>query len=142
MLFAHGIFLLSIGLVIGTLLYPAIIFTQFAFVVQILGLITALYITTYSAILIKQQSPYSLLFAVSFIGAALFVIHDYLYTHLLIQSRPLTQFGMVFFVALQLHMLWLQRKNDLKLLMFVKSSIDNKTTELISKNTKKWRCSC
>lgn len=130
MLFAHFVFIVSVFLGVSTLFYPAIIFTHFAQVNQILGLITVVYMLIFLPILIKQETQYSVLFFISFIGAAIFVIHDYLYTHLLIQSRPLSQFGMVFFVALQVYMLWLHRKNDMKLMMFVKSTIDRKATDI------------
>jgi|GEM_PF-2512994 len=128
--FAHVVLLVSLVLFIGTLLYPAVVFTNFGPVSQLLGMVNVVYMLIVLAILIKQKVQYSILFAVSFIGAAMFVIHDYLYTHLVIQSRPLSQFGMVFFVALQMYTLWLHRKNDLKLMMFVKSSIDHKASDL------------
>jgi len=131
MYFAHGVFLISLVSVFGTFISPPIIFTGFAEVNQLLGLATVVYIAIYTSILIKQNVQYSIWFAVSFIGAAFFVIHDYLYTHLFIQSRPLSQFGMVFFVALQIYMLWLHRKQDIKLMMFVKSSIDHKAQDVL-----------
>lgn len=129
--FAHFVLMISMVLAIGTIVYPALVFTNFGPVSQILGMITVLYMLIVLTILIKQKVQYSIWFLISFIGSAIFVIHDYLYTHLFIQSRPLSQFGMVFFVALQIHMLWLRRKNDLKLMMFVKSSIDHKTNSLV-----------
>jgi hypothetical protein len=130
MLFAHCVFIVSFCLGVATLIYPAIIFTHFAQVNQILGLITVVYMLIFLPILIRQGIRYSVWFFISFIGVAIFVVHDYLYTHLLIQSRPLSQFGMVFFVALQVYILWLHRKNDLKLMMFVKSTIDQKATDI------------
>ena len=136
MYFAHVVMLISLASTVGTIFSPAIIFTGFAQVNQILGVITVVYILVYLAVLIKQKTPYSVWFAASFMGAAVFVIHDYLYTHLFIQSRPLSQFGMVFFVALQIYMLWLHRKNDMKLMMFVKSSIDHKAKEFQRANPK------
>ncbi len=126
MIFAHAIFIITLFLVASTLLYPSLIFTKFSQISQVLGVLSVIYILMISAVLIKQKVQYSIWFSASFIGAAAFVLHDYLYAHLFIQSRPLSQFGMISFVALQMHMLWMHRKSDIKLMMFVKSSIDHK----------------
>lgn len=149
MIFPHVMAILSLGLIVATLLLPSVIFTQFGQVNQIMGVITVIYISVMLALLIKQKEPLIGLFVTSFIGWTFLVFHDYLYTHLYIQSRPLAQFGLVFFVALQLYILWQHRKRESQLLLYVKTSIDRsadflkhkytQTTEQESYTLKQWR---
>jgi len=131
-IFAHIIALSSVILITCTLFYPADVFSHFGIINQLLVLMSVLYCSIVMAVLVKQKVKYSFLFSVSFFGALVFIIHDYFYTNLWIQSRPLTQYGMVFFVAMQLYILWLHRKDEDKLIMFVKSFIDYKVRDLNS----------
>jgi uncharacterized membrane protein/CheY-like chemotaxis protein len=122
--FSHIIALLSVGMIFATMILPAEIFTRFAELSQAMILSSVAYILLSLGILIKQKRKHALLFTISFVAVAICVIHDYLYTNLWIQSRPLVQFGLVFFVMLQVFILWLHRKDEEKLLMFVRASID------------------
>ncbi len=123
-IYPHFISLLSLGLITAILVTPALVFTHFGLVNQLMGIITVVYILIMLGLLMKQKAPFVLLFVISFIGWTFLVLHDYLYTQLYIQSRPLAQFGLVFFVAFQLYMLWLHRKRESRLLTYVKASID------------------
>lgn len=124
MIFPHLVAILSFILSVATLLLPSVVFTEFNLVAQVMGGITVLYMLIILSLLIKQKKPLSVLFTMSFLGWALLVIHDYLYTHLYIQSRPLAQFGLVFFVVFQMYLLWQYSKKESRLLLYVKSSID------------------
>jgi CheY-like chemotaxis protein len=133
MFYPHMIAFLSFVLIILTLFLPAVSFTQFGLVSQIMVLFTIIYMLIMLALLIKQNKPFSILFSVSFFGWTLLVMHDYLYTNLYIQSRPLAQFGLVFFVIFQMYLLWQHSKRESRLLMHVKASIDRSTHYLESK---------
>ncbi|MFY0639848.1 MAG: hypothetical protein JXR16_02300 [Bermanella sp.] len=135
MIFPHIVTVLSVGLIVMTMLSPAVVFTQLGQINQLMGMITVIYISVMLALLTKQKVPFIGLFVTSFIGWTLLVFHDYLYTHLYIQSRPLAQFGLVFFVALQLYMLWQHRKRESQLLLYVKNSIDRSADFLKNKYT-------
>ena len=129
-IFPHIIALSSVILIACTLFYPADVFSHFGHINQLLILLSVLYCSFVMAVLVKKKVKYSLLFSVSFFGTLVFITHDYLYTNLWIQSRPMIQYGMMFFVAMQLYILWLHRKDEDKLIMFVKSSIDYKVRDL------------
>jgi CheY-like chemotaxis protein len=131
--YPHMIAFLSFVLIILTLFLPAVSFTQFGLASQIMVLFTIIYMLIMLALLIKQNKPFSILFSVSFFGWTLLVMHDYLYTNLYIQSRPLAQFGLVFFVIFQMYLLWQHSKRESRLLMHVKASIDRSTHYLESK---------
>ncbi|MFT7108699.1 MAG: CheY-like chemotaxis protein [Psychrobacter glaciei] len=122
--FSHVIALLSVGIIFATVILPAEIFTRFAELSQAMILSSVGYILLSLGMLIKQKRKHALLFTISFVAVVICVVHDYLYTNLWIQSRPLVQFGLVFFVMLQVFILWLHRKDEEKLLMFVRTSID------------------
>ncbi|MFT6325574.1 MAG: CheY-like chemotaxis protein [Crocinitomicaceae bacterium] len=131
--FSHVVALLTVGLILVTANVPAKIFTQFAGLSQVMVFLSVAYVLLSLALLIKQKQRYAILFTISFVGAVLCVIHDYLYTNQWIQSRPLIQFGLVFFVALQVFILWVHRKDDERLLMFVQASIDRTGEDLKAK---------
>jgi CheY-like chemotaxis protein len=122
--FSHIIALLSVAIMLATVILPAEIFTRFAELSQAMVLSSLAYILLSLGLLIRQKRKHALLFTISFVAAVICVIHDYLYSNLWIQSRPLVQFGLVFFVVLQVFILWNHRKDDEKLLMFVRASID------------------
>ena len=128
--FAHGMAVITGGLSIVTLFSPASLFTYFGWAAQALGVISVLYFLVGLAFLIRQEVPQSRLFLWSFIGWSALVVHDFFYTHLLIQSRPLAQFGLIFFVIMQSYMLWLQRNSESRLLSYIKTAVDQKTQVL------------
>ncbi|NVK39410.1 MAG: hypothetical protein HWE18_15890 [Gammaproteobacteria bacterium] len=128
--FAHGIAFISFIMVALTLFLPAQEFTRFALVNQILGLVTVVYMVAILAVLIKQKSDYSRMFLMSFVVWASLVVHDYLYTHLWIQSRPLAQFGLIAFVIFQLVILWKRRRQETQMLMYVRATIDQQVNEI------------
>jgi CheY-like chemotaxis protein len=133
--FSHIIAVFTVGLILVTIAVPAEIFTQFAELSQVMIFLSVAYVLLSLALLIKQKQRHAILFTISFVGSVLCVIHDYLYTNQWIQSRPLMQFGLVFFVALQVFILWVHRKDEDKLLMFVQSSIDRTGEDLKTKHT-------
>ncbi len=128
--FAHAIAVISAGMVIATFVLPAYSFTQLGVVSQVLGLITIIYMVVMLALLIKQKMDYAVMFLVSFIVWASLVMHDYLYTHLWIQSRPLAQFGLIAFVVFQLIILWKRRRHEMQMLMYVRGFIDHQVKEI------------
>lgn len=123
-LYPHLVALISLGLIVATLFTPARIFTQFAQVHQLMGVVTVIYMLIMLALLMKQKTPFVGMFLLSFLAWSFLVLHDYLYTYLYIQSRPMAQFGLVFFVLFQMYMLWQHRKRESRLLVYVKASID------------------
>ena len=133
--FPRIIAVVSSVVVIATVFLPATVFTWFGEVNQIMGLMTVAYIMIMLVLLKKQNAPFVNLFIISFMGWTVFVIHDYLYTHLYIQSRPLAQFGLVFFVLFQLYMLWLHSQRESRLLLSVKSSIDRSAGQIMKRYT-------
>lgn len=122
--FAHAVTFISTLLVAFTFFYPVAIFSQFSIVAQAMGLMTIVYVLAILLVLFIRKKPYVSMFAMSFLGWGALILHDYLYTHLIIQSRPLAQFGLVFFVLFQFYLLWLRKKSDAKLIGYVKSAIE------------------
>jgi len=130
--FPRMVAICSALILIATIFLPATVFTWFGEVNQVIGLMTVAYVMVMLVLLKKQNAPFVGLFIISFTGWTLFVIHDYLYTHLYIQSRPLAQFGLVFFVLFQLYMLWQHSKRESRLLLSVKSSIDRSAGQIMN----------
>lgn len=123
-LFPHLVALLSVGLIVATTFTPARVFTQFAQANQLMVMVTVIYMVIMLALLMKQKKPFVGIFLLSFLAWSFLVLHDYLYTYLYIQSRPMAQFGLVFFVLFQMYMLWQHRKRESRLLVYIKASID------------------
>ena len=128
--FAHGVFAMTFVLSLVTVFTPAHVFTYFGWAAQGIGVISVLYFMYRLVFFIRQGMPQSQLFLVSFLGWSILVVHDFFYTHLLIQSRPLAQFGLIFFVAMQSYLLWMQRNSESRLLRYIKTAIDQKTQVL------------
>ena len=124
LLFAHSVALISVLLIALTLYYPVAIFSQFSIIAQGMGLFTIVYVLAILLVLFIRKKPYVPIFAISFLGWGAMILHDYLYTHLIIQSRPLAQFGLVFFVLFQFYLLWQRKKSDVKMITYVKSAIE------------------
>lgn len=128
--FAHCIAVFSVIMTIATLFLPAHSFTYFGPLAQALGLCSVLYIVVMCVLLIRNQTPYSILFLSSFIIWALVVIHDYIYTHLWINSQPLAHFGLMAFITMQSYLLWLQRRQENRLMHYVKTMLDERSLQL------------
>jgi len=118
---------LSLLAVVATLSTPASWFTYLGWLAQGMGVVTVVYCAVRLSQVIRQKHAHGMGFLISFVGWSLLVIHDYFYTHLIIQSRPLAQFGLLFFVGMQSYLLWHARAQQNDLLHYVKNAIDQKS---------------
>ncbi|QIZ83393.1 7TM-DISM domain-containing protein [Bermanella marisrubri] len=128
--FAHVVSIMSLVISLITLFAPAHVFTYFGPVAQAMGLCSVIYIVVTCVLLIRNKTPYSILFLSSFIVLAVVVIHDYIYTHLWINSQPLAHFGLMAFIIMQSYLLWLQRRQENRLMHYVKTILDERSIQI------------
>lgn len=123
-----GFSIASVSVLAAVILFAdATLFTYTGIALQILAVCFVLYSIGYLLLFIKQNKLHGKTFLVSLLVWSVFLVHDFLYTHLLIHSRPLAQFGLISFVLFHVYLLWFQRQQEKSLINYVKSSIDQKT---------------
>lgn len=127
---AHGVTAVSL------LALSVVLFTEvktFAYtgpVFQFMATASAIYCFMALVVLSLQKVQYSRQFLWGFLGFFVLFLHDILYTNLLIQSRPMAQFGLLFFVLMQSHMLWRARLKEGLLIRYVRNAIDHRTDNI------------
>ncbi|MCP5335102.1 MAG: response regulator [Oceanospirillaceae bacterium] len=89
------------ALVSLTLLTPAVFFTHLGAVAQVWILLLSLYVISVGLRAWQHNAHFSRLFLASFALLFITVLNDFLYTHLLLQTRPLVQLGVIAFVIMQ-----------------------------------------
>lgn len=88
-------------LVLLTLLTPATFFTHLGAVAQVWILLLSLYVVSVGLRAWQHNAHFSRLFLSSFALLFITVLNDFLYTHLILQTRPLVQLGVIAFVIMQ-----------------------------------------
>lgn len=127
---AHVVSLISVVMLAIILLTETKVFAYTGQVFQVLASVFAMYCFAMLVMLTFRKTVHSRQFLMSFCGFFLLFLHDILYTNLLIQSRPMAQFGLLFFVMMQSHMLWRSRMKESHLLRYVRRAIDYRTDNI------------